>query len=465
MGFSRVGFVQCLYRGTGLDRRAPVTGQEGFGAGEHAVAGQRRTCRVFDMAEGIGELVDDDGLNEPAVQFFSELPVKKIFCWLVFLFGVYSMRSFFPVALGTFIVGYIGNSFVQYFSERTNGKIPRKAIVLAYYSLIISIVALLGITTIPKVISEGQYFIQSLQSSNPYVFFADGIRSTLGDDLSTRMETFLMSRAAEGGAKVAPPLAGSDLVWTRERSIRFGGLLQSVLKPYAVSTATVVSRLLAQTTRALFTAILSLIFSAMIVWDLKNIAKAARGLAKSRFRAAYKEISPYVLDFFTVLGKSFEAQTMIALVNTSLSTMGILFLGLKGVWFLSVVVLVCSFIPVAGVFVSTLPMVVVALSEYGASKALWVVLMVIGVHAIEAYFLNPQIYSAHLKLHPLFVITVLYMWEHLYGPPGLILGVPVTVYLLRNVIMGSTSIRKRESRVEAELEMKQLEEDKSPSIA
>lgn len=289
-----------------------------------------------------------------------------------------------------------------------------------------------------QVVSEGQYFVRSMQSSNPYVFVADGIRSSLGDEFSIKVENFLMSTQKTGDLpKATLDVEGAE--WTEERSRRLGVLLQTSVRPYVVSTASVVSTLLAQTTKVLFTAILSLIFSAMIVWDLPRLSQNAKMLGRSRLKAAYDEISPYVLDFFTVLGKSFEAQTMIALVNTTLSTLGMLLLGLKGVWFLSLVVLVCSFIPVAGVFVSTLPMVIVALSESGLSKVLWVIFMVIFVHAVEAYFLNPQIYSAHMKLHPLFVIVVLYVWEHLYGPPGLILAVPVTVYLLRNVIMGNRS--------------------------
>jgi predicted PurR-regulated permease PerM len=35
---------------------------------------------------------------------------------------------------------------------------------------------------------------------------------------------------------------------------------------------------------------------------------------------------------------------------------------------LSFIVFICSFVPVAGVFLSTLPMAVAALGEYGVSK-------------------------------------------------------------------------------------------------
>ena len=51
-----------------------------------------------------------------------------------------------------------------------------------------------------------------------------------------------------------------------------------------------------------------------------------------------------------------------------------------------------------------------------------VVLMVTGIHFIEAYLLNPAIYSAHLKLHPLLVLSVLVVAEHSLGVWGLLLA-------------------------------------------
>ncbi len=48
--------------------------------------------------------------------------------------------------------------------------------------------------------------------------------------------------------------------------------------------------------------------------------------------------------------------------------------------------------------------------------------MVTGIHFVEAYLLNPAIYSAHLKLHPLMVLTVLVVAEHSLGVWGLLLA-------------------------------------------
>ena len=111
-------------------------------------------------------------------------------------------------------------------------------------------------------------------------------------------------------------------------------------------------------------------------------------------------------------------------------------LGLPGVVFLGLFVLLCSFIPVAGLVLSTIPMMLVALSEYGVASAALVLLMVAVVHLVEAYVANPQIYSSLLELHPILVLSALYVAEHFFGPKGMLLAVPFAEYIIEDVVMG-----------------------------
>ena len=114
-------------------------------------------------------------------------------------------------------------------------------------------------------------------------------------------------------------------------------------------------------------------------------------------------------------------------------------LGLPAVGFLSLIVLICSFIPVAGIVMSTIPLCLVALSEYGVVKMLQVLGMVFWVHAAESYLIFPQLYSSKLKLHPLIILIALYLTEHLVGVQGFFLALPVTVYA-NQMIMGDTNV-------------------------
>lgn len=370
----------------------------------------------------------------------ARLDARRALSWGLLLLLLVALRPFFPVMLGTFIVGYVANSVVQWAVRRTGGAVPRRAFVLTFYAFILTGIAGFSLMTVPTVVRESQYFISTLQSENPYVVMANVMRKSLGDDLATKVETYVSYSLEHPGEGAIVPLsalpdgpapAGE---WSAERSRRLGVLLQRSIRGYVSGTVALITKLLGASTKVVFKALLSLVFSFMILWDLPRIVKGVRRLKDSRVAFMYKDVVPAITQFGSVLGKSFEAQGAIALVNTTLTTAGLMLLGVPGIGFLSVVTLFCSFIPVAGVFISTLPMVILALTEFGVAKAGAVIAMVIGVHFIEAYVLNPQIYSAHLKLHPLFVIAVLYIAEHSFGIPGLLMAVPVAVYITRTIM-------------------------------
>lgn len=208
------------------------------------------------------------------------------------------------------------------------------------------------------------------------------------------------------------------------------------LKGYVKQGYYVVQKLLTSSTKLVYKGLLSLLFSFMIIWDLPRLCVGVKKLAHSRLGFAYKVLSPQVTAFAKLVGQSFEVQSIIALVNTMLTTLGLILLKIPGYGFMSLMVLITSFIPVFGVFLSTFPMALVALSEYGVGKMLDVILMVIGIHVVEAYCLSPMIYSATVHLHPVMIVAALYIMEHLAGLQGVFLAVPVTMFLINQVLFG-----------------------------
>jgi predicted PurR-regulated permease PerM len=174
----------------------------------------------------------------------------------------------------------------------------------------------------------------------------------------------------------------------------------------------------------------SLILSFMMVWDLPSIAHGVASLKTSRVAPIYNTVAPSLEVFANLFGKALQAQARIAMVNTVLTATGMWLLAIPGIGLLSLFVFICGFIPIAGVIISTFPIGFVALTEYGFMKLSLVILMITGVHFVEAYGLNPAIYSAHLKLHPLLVLAVLVVAEHSLGVWGLLLAVPLSVFAL-----------------------------------
>lgn len=181
------------------------------------------------------------------------------------------------------------------------------------------------------------------------------------------------------------------------------------------------------------TMLLALLFSFLILFDSVRLGDLMKSLHDSRLRDFYQETAQPVIRFTYVVGRAIQAQAMIACVNTFLTLLGLIILGIPSVALLSLIVFVCSFIPVLGVFISTTPMVLVALNTGGLTLAIAIVVMITVIHIIEAYGLNPLIYGKHFKLNPVLVLIILLIAYHSFGLWGMILGVPVSYYFIHDV--------------------------------
>ncbi|KAA8498164.1 UPF0118 membrane protein YdbI [Porphyridium purpureum] len=408
------------------------------------------------------------------------VPLQKALIWAVMLAILYTLRPFYAVLLGTFVLAYLAESMVGWASTLSRGRVPRRAIVSSFYAFIITMFMILSLVTVPRAFREGRDVVVRLQDANPYVMVANGIRSSIGDQWSEKLETFLIlsvessesadtlsdstkeileqipssferpsggllpspfSKARQSPAPPAPaspqqqlarePVLQQEVGWTEGRSQRLGVLLQKVFGNNVRRGTKLITTILRAAGGFIYKFVASLIFSFMVLWDLPNLKRAAKRLRRGRLASVYEEVVPVLADVSNVLGKAFEAQSMIALVNTVLTVAGLLILRIPGVFFLSTLTLVCSFVPVAGVIISTVPMAYIALVEYGVRKALSVMLMVVLVHTVEANTIAPLIFSTHLKLHPLLVLAVLFVADHFFGITGLLLGAPIAVYVLR----------------------------------
>ena len=187
---------------------------------------------------------------------------------------------------------------------------------------------------------------------------------------------------------------------------------------------------------------LALLFSFLIVLDLPKLSRGVQDLRNTRLQFIYEEVAGTITRFATVMGRAFEAQIVIALLNTLLTAIGIYILGIgENVAFLSVIVFLCSFIPVAGVFISSVPICLLALQGSGLQGLFLSIGLITVIHMIEAYILNPRIYGHHLRINPVLVLIILTIGGKLFHVWGLILGVPVCTYVFGHAIRMSERVK------------------------
>lgn len=181
----------------------------------------------------------------------------------------------------------------------------------------------------------------------------------------------------------------------------------------------------------------AILLSFFIVVDFPNLKRGLERLRDSRIRGFYDEIAPGVIAFGRLIGLSFYAQTIVSIFNTALIFLSLVVLGIEHAAVLSAVVFVCCFIPVFGVILSGIPIVLVAVMQPGGSVvlALKAVAAILVVHLIETSVIDPRVYGKAMNVHPVLILVVLVISEYFFGLWGLILGLPVAVYVL-SVIMG-----------------------------
>ena len=181
--------------------------------------------------------------------------------------------------------------------------------------------------------------------------------------------------------------------------------------------------------------VLSLLFSFLIVLDLPNLKKGAINLQRTRLKYFYDEVADSLVSFGLTLGRAFEAQFIVSIVNTILTAGGIWFLDIRDeIAFLSLIVFLCGFIPIAGVFISSVPICLIALAKGGLPSMLLAVALISFVHAVESYILNPRIFGTHLRLNPVVVMILMTVSGKLFGVWGLVLCLPITTYIFRDAI-------------------------------
>lgn len=194
---------------------------------------------------------------------------------------------------------------------------------------------------------------------------------------------------------------------------------------------------------ALFTTFSALILSFFYTIELDSMNKFGRNFLDSDFGWVFRDIKYFADKFINTFGVVMEAQIFIALVNTVITTATLIVLQMPNVPSLAIMVFLLSLVPVAGAIVSVVPLSIIAYTVGGWQDVVTIIIMIIVIHILEAYVLNPKFMSSRTKLPIFFTFVVLMLAEHVWGTWGLIVGLPVFTFLLD--VFGIKKISPRET--------------------
>jgi predicted PurR-regulated permease PerM len=137
----------------------------------------------------------------------------------------------------------------------------------------------------------------------------------------------------------------------------------------------------------------------------------------ARFRSFYH-------SFDLVMG----AQLLISLINTSLTAIYLLAVGMPYAWLIIVATFLCGLLPIVGNLISNTIIVGVAFTKSPQLAVASLAYLVI-IHKLE-YFLNSKIIGTRIKNPVWLTLIGIILGERLMGIPGMILA-PVILHFIK----------------------------------
>ena len=193
-----------------------------------------------------------------------------------------------------------------------------------------------------------------------------------------------------------------------------------------------------------FNLFLSLILSFLLLLEKNKIRMFGERLSESRISFIYDYWITFGGNFCKTFGKVMKVQIIIALVNSIISIILLTILDFPQVMSLGVMIFILGLIPVAGMIISLIPLSIIAFNIGGISKVIAVILMILLIHTVEAYILNPKLMSNQTELPVCFVFIILLVGEHYLGVWGLLIGVPIFIFLLNAMGVDYVDFDKKE---------------------
>ena len=131
-------------------------------------------------------------------------------------------------------------------------------------------------------------------------------------------------------------------------------------------------------------------------------------------RAAWNAASGYIRGI-----------SLIALIDTTVITLGMLVIGTPHVGTLALLSFVTLFVPILGAWVSGAVIVLVTLASVGTGAAVAMAVVILVAQQLDSMFVTPLVYQQTVNLHPIVTLTAVIVGSQLLGIVGAFLAVPM----------------------------------------
>lgn len=319
-------------------------------------------------------------------EFFALPTVRRIIVLVILVLILFSIRDMLNMLLLLFLVTYVMNRLQVYLTSKISKVVrihPNVISILLYLIIIAGMI--LGISRyVPQIVN------QIVELTNNIINF---LNSNKDNEIAARLTDALNEIKYENYVDQA-----------LEYIKKLGQLLEVVL--------------------------IVILLSLFFLLQKKQVAQFTAKFKTSKIGWIAGELEFFGKKFMSSFGKVIEVQLMIAVFNTAMTMIGLWILGFPYLFALSVMVLILSLIPVVGVVISFIPITLIGYQTGGWTLVIWTIVMILIIHAMETYLLNPRMMAHKTKLPMFYTFVVLVFSQHFFGTWGLIIGIPVFMFLL-----------------------------------
>lgn len=349
--------------------------------------------------------------------------------WLSIAVALVAFRSVVMPFAGAALIAYLVQPLVARITRwKVAGRqVPRWVAILLIYAGFFVAVYLFFVALVP------QLYREVARVSRDAVAFANGLTPEHVQELAQKGEAWLTER----GIPVAlsnRALAGADeaagqfsLALDLEQLLgdavkRTSSLVQENLGDIVNVSRSIVAGVAAGVFMLFFVLMVGAFFSI----DAQAIRRYVGTLIPPEYTYDARQL---VQRIDRSLSGVVRGQVTICIVNGALTFVGLMLFGVKFAFLLATIATLFSLIPIFGTILSSVPIVLIALAD-DFRKALAILAWIVGIHALEAYFLNPKIMGQAAHLHPVIVAFSLIAGERLFGLMGALFAVPVASILV-----------------------------------
>ena len=260
--------------------------------------------------------------------------------------------------------------------------------------------------------------------------------------------TYVVRRVDEDRFEVVPrrrseaqaPKPENGVHWNLQVSELFAQS-RSLLEENLIDLLLKGRRFLLVVANSFFSTFLVLMLAAFILIDPGRILRFLRSLFPRHYQGFYRIL---VKRLDHGLSGVVRGQLIICAVNGVLTGIGITLLGVPFAFTLSLLATVFSLIPIFGVLISTVPILVIALTQ-SLTTALLALAWILVIHFIEGNFLNPKILGDAARIHPALIVFALVVGQYMAGVAGALLAVPIFSLLQTSFLFLKTMAENAET--------------------